>query len=507
MSLSLHHSSTLVLLSGLTFWFIVLQTLYTWFQFDRRLSRIPSVGVPRSPFGFYIGAWNFIKAGRELTQEGYLKYPGQAFKVVLGNRWLVILNGRALIQELQKAPDDELSFIEAATALVHMGLTMGQEHLNDLYQISVIRTSLTRNIAVCFPTIHSEVVAAFEDLVPANASEWASVPAMNTVLKIVSRTYNRVFIGLKCRDPELIAVMGKFAVNVVKDATVLHVTPAFLRPLFMHLFGNLEPATKNAMKLVGPIIQYRLEMNNKYGRDWPESDRPNDLITWLIDEAGDRPDRLTVRNLTRKLLVVNFGALHTTTQAFLHALYNLAANPEYTAALREEIESVINVEGWTKAGMGKLTKVDSFLKETNRLASFSVSALRVALKDFTFCDGATVPVGTLIGVALHAEHYSNINYPNASEFDPFRFSRLREEAGDGTKHLMVAPTHDYLVFGIGRHACPGRFIAVNEMKLMLAHVIMTYDVKIRDGVRPPDEWTAMIMSANSKAEVMFRKRA
>jgi hypothetical protein len=48
---------------------------------------------------------------------------------------------------------------------------------------------------------------------------------------------------------------------------------------------------------------------------------------------------------------------------------------------------------------------------------------------------------------------------------------------------------------------------VNEMKLMLAHVIMTYDVKLRDGVRPADEWTAMVMQANSKAEVMFRLRA
>lgn len=42
--------------------------------------------------------------------------------------------------------------------------------------------------------------------------------------------------------------------------------------------------------------------------------------------------------------------------------------------MREEVEAVIAVGGWTKAGMQKMRKVDSFLKESQRLNSAGSSA-------------------------------------------------------------------------------------------------------------------------------------
>ena len=48
---------------------------------------------------------------------------------------------------------------------------------------------------------------------------------------------------------------------------------------------------------------------------------------------------------------------------------------------------------------------------------------------------------------------------------------------------------------------------MNEQKLIMAHVLMTYDVKLKDGVRPEDEWIALVGGANTTAEVMFRKRS
>jgi hypothetical protein len=41
--------------------------------------------------------------------------------------------------------------------------------------------------------------------------------------------------------------------------------------------------------------------------------------------------------------------------------------PSYVPELREEIESVINEEGLSKASYGKMWKLDSFLKESQRL--------------------------------------------------------------------------------------------------------------------------------------------
>ncbi len=45
----------------------------------------------------------------------------------------------------------------------------------------------------------------------------------------------------------------------------------------------------------------------------------------------------------------------------------LAAHPECVETLRMEVESVIKEEGSTKAAMGRMNQLDSFLKETQRL--------------------------------------------------------------------------------------------------------------------------------------------
>ena len=53
---------------------------------------------------------------------------------------------------------------------------------------------------------------------------------------------------------------------------------------------------------------------------------------------------------------------------------------------------------------------------------------------------------------------------------------------------------------------PGRFFAVNEVKLLLAHLLATYDMKFEIGKEaPPDIYIASLRIPRSTG-VMFRKR-
>jgi hypothetical protein len=58
----------------------------------------------------------------------------------------------------------------------------------------------------------------------------------------------------------------------------------------------------------------------------------------------------------------------------VHALYTLAAKPEWMQPLREEIEQIVEAEGMTKAAMQKMVKLDSFFRECNRRHSIAGSA-------------------------------------------------------------------------------------------------------------------------------------
>ena len=74
------------------------------------------------------------------------------------------------------------------------------------------------------------------------------------------------------------------------------------------------------------------------------------------------------------------------------------------------------------------------------------------MKDVTLCDGTVLPKGTLVVANLFGTHNDDELYPNPGEFDPFRFARIRDGDGEGTKHQFVATSTSYVPFGIGRHA-------------------------------------------------------
>jgi hypothetical protein len=53
---------------------------------------------------------------------------------------------------------------------------------------------------------------------------------------------------------------------------------------------------------------------------------------------------------------------------------------------------------------------------------------------------------------------------------------------------------------------PGRFFAVNEIKLMLAFTLLRYDVKTESGERPPDTKFGVSVIPNMTAALLYRKR-
>ena len=87
--------------------------------------------------------------------------------------------------------------------------------------------------------------------------------------------------------------------------------------------------------------------------------------------------------------------------------------------------------------------------------SFKVGLKRLALRPVTFSNGVTIPAGTLLGLPLNSVHTDEEIYPNADEFDGFRFFRLREKEGDdvlAARHQLVTTSPELLGFGLGRHA-------------------------------------------------------
>jgi cytochrome P450 len=79
--------------------------------------------------------------------------------------------------------------------------------------------------------------------------------------------------------------------------------------------------------------------------------------------------------------------------------------------------------------------------------------------------------------AIYAD---SAHYPEGDVFDGFRHYKLRQggTATDHARNQFVTTNESNLAFGYGRHACPGRFFAANEIKMILARVILDFDIKM-----------------------------
>ena len=124
---------------------------------------------------------------------------------------------------------------------------------------------------------------------------------------------------------------------------------------------------------------------------------------------------------------------------------------------------------------------------------------------FIFSDGTYIPEGTYISAPAHAIQLDESNYPDPTSFVPFRFVD-KAKGSAGRKVDMTAMSTDFLLFGHGRHVCPGRFFAAMELKMMLALIVMNYDVKL-EGPHPENVWIVTSCMPNPKGEVLFRRRA
>lgn len=128
-------------------------------------------------------------------------------------------------------------------------------------------------------------------------------------------------------------------------------------------------------------------------------------------------------------------------------------------------------------------------------------------KGLRLSTGQIIPKGTLTTILSHSINQSSDLYPKPWQFDPFRFSKLREIKGNELKYQHATTGIDNINFGHGIWACPGRFFASAEIKVVLAYFLMHYDLKLKPGeVKPGQQHWGLAILPNPTAEVLFRAR-
>ncbi|KAF5368303.1 hypothetical protein D9757_010520 [Collybiopsis confluens] len=196
--------------------------------------------------------------------------------------------------------------------LLQLEYTFGKPIYEDPYTVKVVQGLLTRNIGAKFAEVQDEIIASCEELLP-STHEWELANLQDVMMPLVART-------------------------------------TFMEPLI----GNI--LTPSSFSHLVPIIENDWRMKN------------GTVKSGLRDrEATATSSRRTVDDLVLRFLSTNFGAIHTTSMTVTAAISSLGVHPEYIPEFRQEIASVVAEHGWTKAAMGQMRKLDSFLMESQRM--------------------------------------------------------------------------------------------------------------------------------------------
>ncbi|KIY71972.1 cytochrome P450 [Cylindrobasidium torrendii FP15055 ss-10] len=184
-------------------------------------------------------------------------------------------------------------------------------------------------------------------------------------------------------------------------------------------------------------------------------------------------DRVWVLSIVLGLI---FASVHQTAVVIVWVIFELAKRPEFAEGFRAETVYETDTDGKLRlshASTKNAERLDSFIREVMRTKGDTLSTVRQTTVDAPL-GGYIVPKGSFVIPFATLSHLSKEYHgEDAEDFVGERW------VGTGRPAIMLSP--GYWPFGLGRWACPGRALAVAEIKLFVMSLLAEADLSLESG--------------------------
>lgn len=196
----------------------------------------------------------------------------------------------------------------------------------------------------------------------------------------------------------------------------------------------------------------------------------------VANKDKNRELEYTTPMLCNRVMNLNFLQSYSNTLSFTNVMYDLLSLPKpqfdsMLAELREEVSSNLGQgDDWSLAFTNRLTTMDAFIRESiryNAIGEVGLERTIVKPGGFTFSTGLHVPQDAILAAPFRTGQRDERLYPGG--FNPKRALE------DPEKPKMTDISKEFLNFGLGRSACPGRWFTQNLLKLAMSHLLLDYE--------------------------------
>lgn len=242
---------------------------------------------------------------------------------------------------------------------------------------------------------------------------------------------------------------------------------------------ELTVALREVMKAVdGFVAQARERM----AREPALRAHPDNLLEAMI-AAADQPDSgIDDSQVAGNVLTMLLAGEDTTANTLAWMIYLLWSNPDTLALASAEVRRVCgDARDLTIEQIAQLDYVEACAHETMRLKPVAPQIGFQTLKD-TVVGDVQVPKGTMILSVMRVDGVSEEHVTNAAAFMPERWLEGNDPSLNATSPKRVS-----MPFGGGPRICPGRYLALLEMKVAMATLLGRFDIvalDTPDGLEP-----------------------
>jgi cytochrome P450/nitrite reductase/ring-hydroxylating ferredoxin subunit len=194
------------------------------------------------------------------------------------------------------------------------------------------------------------------------------------------------------------------------------------------------------------------------------------------DEAGQPfSDEVIFANLMTMLV----AGEDTTAYTLAWAVHHLADSTSATAALRAELDGAVGADGAPGEldGANRLTYAGAVANETMRLRPVAPLLVFESLVETTLASpqgDIAIPPRTTLMVLIRPPVREPERFQDPEAFRPERW--LQDGGGDGAGPRGAHDASAHIPFGSGPRICPGRSLALLEMKVLLAMIYRCFEV-------------------------------
>ncbi|KAK5126384.1 hypothetical protein LTR85_010620 [Meristemomyces frigidus] len=448
--------------------------------------------------------------GRAALEEGWEKYGKHDKPFVLpGTHWPEIILPPSNVHWIASQPEHIISDIVVQDELLGIEYLSHGPNSASVHDFAPIRRDMTRQMVKVLPDVLDEISVSFTEAFGTNTEDWKDVLGIKGVVGTAHRAVNRVYVGQPtCRDQRYLKAAFRWEISFA-------LTGAVFRQLIPHefkpLLGPIASVPLAVVKWLAirhtlPTIRERVKKLKAGGmreKSSGEDGKPNDMLQWIIETNAQKPDpaELEPWNIAGKILLLDLFATHTTSTTAGTVLLDMLSYPaaaQLRAELREEADAIMPKLTSDTQALREMVKMDSVIRETLRIhPMFGHGMTRqvVAPGGVTTPDGLYLPQGCNVAASIVYPQMDTCD--NGREYQPLRFyhqanspanctDSLSSDEAEGHKQttkadapfkqtMTVQISDHFLSFGLGRHACPGRFFAVQTLKLMLGYLVTHYD--------------------------------